>query len=59
MYVINPNDEESKGLHWASLFINRLMTVYFDSFGIECIQQEVFSKITDKQINLSLAKYLE
>ena len=49
-YVINLDDKNSKGTHWGSLFINRNATVYFDSFGIEYIPQEVWNKIRDKLI---------
>ena len=45
-YVINLNDKQSKGTHWASLFIDKSTTVYFDSFGIEYIP----NKIKDKSI---------
>ena len=41
-YVINLDNEKSKGTHWVSLYIDRNTAVYFDSFGIECILQEVF-----------------
>ena len=47
MYVINLNDRQSKGTHWVSLFIDRNIAVDFDSFGIECIPQEVLSKIKE------------
>ena len=49
-YVINLNDKKSKGTHWVSLFIDRNTAVYFDSFGIEYIPQEVLNKIKDKSI---------
>ena len=47
-YVINFDDKQSKGAHWVSLFTGRNIAVYFDSFGIEYIPQEVLSKIKDK-----------
>ena len=50
MYVINLDDKNSKGTHWVSLFIDRNLVLYFDSFGIEYIPQEVLSKIKDKSI---------
>ena len=34
-YVINLDDKKSKGTHLVSLFIDRNIAVYFDSFGIE------------------------
>ena len=43
MYVINLDDKESKGTHWVSLFIERHVTVYFDSFD----PQDLFTKIKD------------
>ena len=33
--------KNSKATHWLSLFINKNAAVYFDSFGIEYIPQEV------------------
>ena len=49
-YVIKIDDKNSKGTHWVSLFIDRNLAVYFDSFGIEYIPQEVLNKIKDKSI---------
>ena len=50
MYVINLHDKNSKETHWVSIFIDKNIAVYFDSFGIEYIPQEVLSKIKDKSI---------
>ena len=36
-YIINLDDKQSKGTHWASLFIDRNIVVCLDSFGIEHI----------------------
>ena len=49
-YVINFDDENSKETHWVSLFIDKNTAVYFDSFRIECIPQEVLNEIKDKSI---------
>ena len=46
--VINLDDKNSKGTHWISSFIDRNTAVYFDSFGIECICQEVTNKLRNK-----------
>ena len=54
MYVINLDDENSKGTHRVSLFIDRNLAVYFDSFGIEYIPQEVLNKIKDKSNTIYL-----
>ena len=49
-YVINLNDNNSKGTHWVSLFIDKNTAVYFDSFETEHIPQRVLTKIKDKSI---------
>ena len=49
-WSINHDDKDSKGTHWVSLCIDRNTAVYFDSFGIEYIPQEVLNKIKDKSI---------
>ena len=49
-YDINLDDKNSTGIHWVSLFINKNTAVYFDSFGIEYIIQEV-NKVKDKSVN--------
>ena len=35
---------KSKRTHWVSLFVDRSTAVYFYSFAIECIPQEVLNK---------------
>ena len=44
-YVINLDDRNSKGTHWFSLFIDKNIAIYFDSFGIEYIPQEVLNQL--------------
>ena len=44
-YVINLDDRNSKGTHWVSLFIDKNLAIYFDSFGIEYIPQEVLNQL--------------
>ena len=48
--MINFDDKKSKGTYWVSLFIDGNTAVYFDSFGIEYIPQEVLNEIRDKSI---------
>ena len=40
-YVINCDDKKGEGTHWVPLFIDRNTVLYFDSFRIEYIPQEV------------------
>ena len=56
-YVINLDDKNSKGTHWVSIFIDRNTDIYFDSFGIEYIPQEVLVKIKDKQLLIIYLEY--
>ena len=43
-YIIKLDDKNSKGTHWISLFIDRNAAVYFESFEIEYISQNIFLK---------------
>ena len=45
-----------KKTHWVSLFMNKNITVYFDSFGIEYIPQEVLNEIRDKSITHNMVR---
>ena len=54
-YAIN-FDEKSKGKHRVSLFIDRNTAVYFDSFEIEYIPQEVLNNIKDKSITHTILR---
>ena len=40
-YVINLDEYENTGTHWVSLFAEPKYTIYFDSFGVEHIPQEI------------------
>ena len=48
--------QKNKGTYWVSLFININRAVYFDSFRIGCIPQEVLNKIKDKSITHNVFK---
>ena len=40
-YVINLDKHKDTGTHWIALFCNRNEIVYFDSFGVEHIPEEI------------------
>ena len=40
-YVINLDEYADVGTHWIALFCNRNEIVYFDSFGVEHIPEEI------------------
>ena len=51
--------KKSKGTHWFSLLIDKNISVYFSSFGIECIPLEVLNKIRDKSITNNILRMQE
>ena len=40
-YVINLDEYADIGAHWIALFCNRNEIVYFDSFGVENVPEEI------------------
>ena len=59
LYVINLDDKKSKGTHWVSLFIDRNLALYFDSFGNEYIPLDVLNKIRNKSITHNIFRILD
>ena len=49
-YVINLDEYADVGTHWIALFCNRNKIVYFDSFGVEHIPEEIKKLIGNKNI---------
>ena len=43
-YVINLDEYADVGTHWIALFCNRNKIVYFDSFGVEHVPEEIGNK---------------
>ena len=40
-YVTNLNEYADVGTHWIALFCNRSGIVFFDSFGVEHVSEEI------------------
>ena len=40
-YVINLDEIKSIGTHWITLYMNGKNIIYFDSFGVEHIPEEI------------------
>ena len=40
-YVINLDEYADVGTHWIALFFNRNEIIYFDSFGVEHVPEEI------------------
>ena len=58
-YVKNLDDEKSNETHRVLLFIDKNTAVYFDSFGIEYIPQEILNKIKDKYVTQNILRIQE
>ena len=53
-YVINLDEYADAGTHWIALFCNRNEIVYFDSFGVEYIPEEIKEFIRNKNIKANI-----
>ena len=49
-YVINLDEYADVGTHWIALFCNRNEIVYFDSFGVEHVPEEIKKFVGNKNI---------
>ena len=53
-YVINLDEYADVGTHWIALFCNRNEIVYFNSFGVEHIPEEIKEFIGNKNIKTNI-----
>ena len=53
-YVINLDEHADTGTHWIALFCNRNEIVYFDSFGVEHIPEEIKKFIGNRKIKANV-----
>ena len=53
-YVINLDEYENTGTYWVSLFVKANKVIYFDSFGIEHIPEEINVFIGNKKTKASI-----
>ena len=53
-YVINLDEHSDTGTHWVALFCNRNEIVYFDSFGVESIPEEIKEFIGNRKIKANI-----
>ena len=49
-YVINFDEYAEVGAHWIALFCERSEIVYFDSFGVEHVAEEIKEFVGNKKI---------
>ena len=53
-YVINLDEYADVGTHWIALFFNRNEVVYFYSFGVEHVSEEIKKIIRNKNIKANI-----
>ena len=53
-YVINLVEYADVGTHWIALFCNRNEIVYFDSFGVEHVPEEIKEFVGNKNIKANI-----
>ena len=53
-YVINLDEYVDVGTHWIALFCNRSEIVYFNSFGVEHVPEEIKEFIGNKNIKANI-----
>ena len=53
-YVLNRDDHADAGTHWIALFCNRNKIVYFDSFGVEHVPEEIKKFTKNKNITANI-----
>ena len=53
-YVTNLDEYADVGTHWIALFCNRSEIVYFNSFGVEHVPEEIKEFIGNKNIKANI-----
>ena len=53
-YVINLDEYADVDTHWIALFCNRNEIVYFDSFGVEHVPEEIKEFVGNKNIKANI-----
>ena len=53
-YVINLDKYADVGTHWIALFCNRSEIVYFDTFGVEDVLEEIKVFVGNKSITANI-----
>ena len=58
-YIINLDEYADAGTHWIALFCKKNEIVYFDSFGVEHIPEEIKEFIEGKNIKANIFRVQE
>ena len=55
-YVMNLDEHEDIATHWVALFCKKNQIVYFDSFGVEHIPEEIKKFIGNRKIKANICR---
>ena len=58
-YVINLDEYSDIGTHWVPLYVLNNDAIYFDSFGVEHIPEEIKKFISNKNIKTNIFRIQE
>ena len=53
-YIINLDEYADVGTHWIDLFCNRSEIVYFDSFGVKHVPEEIKEFVRNKNTKANI-----
>ena len=53
-YIINLDDKGRAGTHWVAVHINGDQAVYFNSFGIEHLPEEILKFVRNKHLRVNI-----
>ena len=54
VYVMTLDEFANVGTHWIALFCNRNETLYFNSFGVEHVLEEIKKFVANKNIKANI-----
>ena len=52
--IINPDEYADVGTHWIALYYTEIEVIYFDSFGVEHVPEELEKFIRHKNIKINI-----
>ena len=58
-YIINPDEYADVSTHWIALFCNKNTFIYFASFGVEHVPDEITDFIGNKNIKANIFRVQE
>ena len=53
-YIVNLDEYADVGTHWIALYCNRSEIVYFHSFGVEHVPEEIKESVRNKNIKVNI-----